>query len=139
MHRNYMPCTVVFHNTQVQLEAARRDAEAAAAALAAEQAARREAESWKPRLDDAQRDLFKLERALELKARDTCCIYNLSELLSLQPCMHACSAECAQVIGGCEFAAAAADANDDYGGQRVLVLLPMSLLPLHRTRSWRPS
>lgn len=29
----------------------------------------KEAESWKPRLDDAQKELFKLERALEMKVR----------------------------------------------------------------------
>lgn len=62
------PCpTAAPRPLQRQLEATQQEAADAAAALTDEQAARREAESWKPRLDEAQRDLFKLEKALELK------------------------------------------------------------------------
>jgi hypothetical protein len=31
--------------------------------------ARKEAESWRPRLDAAEKELFKLERGLEMKVR----------------------------------------------------------------------
>jgi hypothetical protein len=48
--------------------------------------ARKEAEAWKPRLDSAQEELFKLEKALELKVRPFC-EYSVSSPACVQPSM----------------------------------------------------
>eukprot|EP00878_Enallax_costatus_P014728 GHUV01015411.1.p1 GENE.GHUV01015411.1~~GHUV01015411.1.p1 ORF type:complete len:198 (+),score=46.63 GHUV01015411.1:436-1029(+) len=50
-----------------QVTAAQQQLQELQQQLAAEQQARKEAVSWKPRLDDAQTELFKLEKALEMK------------------------------------------------------------------------